>query len=291
MFSLLAWIVLRKESFDVTLHLFLKTIPLFPESVKGREACGLELILFDGSGMADKFGLFRIKPGQTAPYHGFLAAVVPLGSVEVFSAFAAEDNLGKGMAAAESAFSAVCGDTGDPAHQFILHLEKDVFWNNGLVVTLHIILRHYAVVLYPGLVEKVGGVGLLEQGVSDVLFIPEDLVDGRCMPCGLAGSGGNAVPFKSGFDLVHAVSFLVFPVDALYDFSLLRINDEIAFRILGVAQKAVVVNQHLSLLVAVLKPQLDVLGQRLGFLLRQRGIMVRSTSPLASSVLIDSFSK
>ena len=235
--------------------------------------------------MAYEIGLFRIKSGQTAPYHGFLAAVVPLGSVEVFSAFAAEDNLGKGMAAAESAFSAVCGDTGD------LHLEKDVFWNNRLVVPLHIILRHYAVVLYPGLVEKVSGVGLLEQGVSAVLFIPEDLVDGRCMPCGLAGSGGNAVPFKSGFDLVHAVSFLVFPVDALYDFSLLRINDEIAFRILGVAQKAVVVNQHLSLLVAVLKPQLDVLGQRLGFLLRQRSIMVRNISPLASSVLIDSFSK
>ena len=241
--------------------------------------------------MAYEIGLFRIKSGQTAPYHGFLAAVVPLGSVEVFSAFAAEDNLGKGMAAAESAFSAVCGDTGDPAHQFILHLEKDVFWNNRLVVPLHIILRHYAVVLYPGLVEKVSGVGLLEQGVSAVLFIPEDLVDGRCMPCGLAGSGGNAVPFKSGFDLVHAVSFLVFPVDALYDFSLLRINDEIAFLILGVAQKAVVVNLHLSLLVAVLKPQLDVLGQRLGFLLRQRSIMVRNISPLASSVLIDSFSK
>ena len=111
------------------------------------------------------------------------------------------------------------------------------------------------------------------------------------MPCGLAGSGGNAVPFKSGFDPVHTVSFQVFPVDALYDFSLFRINDEIAFRILGVAQKAVVVNQHLSLLVAVLKPQLDVLGQRLGFLLRQRSIMVRNISPLASSVLIDSFSK
>ncbi len=139
------------------------------------------------------------------------------------------------------------------------------------MVTLHIILRHYAVVLYPGLVEKVGGVGLLEQGVSDVLFIPEDLVDGRGVPCGLAGSGGNAVPFKSRLDPVHAVSFQVFPVDALYDFSLLRINDEIAFRILGVAKKAVVVNLHLSLLVAVLKTKLDVLGQRLGFLLRQRG--------------------
>jgi hypothetical protein len=43
------------------------------------------------------------------------------------------------------------------------------------------------------------------------------------MPCGLAGSGGNAVPFKSGFDPVHAVALQVFPVDALYDFSLLRI--------------------------------------------------------------------
>ena len=90
------------------------------------------------------------------------------------------------------------------------------------------------------------------------------------MPCGLAGSGGNAVPFKSGFDPVHTVSFQVFPVDALYDFSLFRINDEIAFRILGVAQKAAVVNLHLSLLVAVLKTKLDVLGQRLGFLLCQR---------------------
>ena len=46
------------------------------------------------------------------------------------------------------------------------------------MVTLHIILRHYAVVLHSGLVKKVGGVGLLEQSVTDVLFIPEELVDG-----------------------------------------------------------------------------------------------------------------
>ena len=177
-FFLLSWIVFRKEPFDVTLHLFLKTVTLFPEFVKGREACRLELILFDGSGMADKFGLFRIKSCQTAPYHGFLAAVVPLGSVEVFSAFTAEDNLGKSMAAAEATFPSVCGDTSEPSHQFILHLEKDVFRNDGLMITLHIILGYDAVVLHPGFIKKVGGVGLLEQGVSDVLFIPEDLVDG-----------------------------------------------------------------------------------------------------------------
>ena len=177
-FFLLVWIVFRKEPFDVTLHLFLKTITLFPESVKGRKACGLELILFDGSGMADKFGLFRIKPSQTAPYHGFLAAVVPLGSVEVFSAFAAEDNLGKGVMAAEAAFPSVCSYAGDPAQQFFLNLEKKVFRDNGLMVTLHIILRHDAVVLDSGLVEKVSGIGFLEQGVTDVLFITENFIDG-----------------------------------------------------------------------------------------------------------------
>ena len=36
-------------------------------------------------------------------------------------------------------------------------------------------------------------------------------------------------------------------------YSLFRINDEIAFRILGVAQKAAVVHLYLALLVTVLK--------------------------------------
>ena len=53
--------------------------------------------------------------------------------MEVFVTFAAEYNLGKSKAATETAFSAVCCDTGDPVHQFILHFEKDVFWNNGLM--------------------------------------------------------------------------------------------------------------------------------------------------------------
>ena len=75
-FFLIALIVFRKKSFDVTLHLLLKTIMLLQESVKGREACRLEFILFNGSGVADEIGLFLIKSGQTVPYHGFLAAVV-----------------------------------------------------------------------------------------------------------------------------------------------------------------------------------------------------------------------
>ena len=72
------------------------------------------------------------------------------------------------MAAAESAFSAVCGDTGDPAHQFILHLEKDVFWNNGLVVTLHVILRHYAYFFIPNYPSDIATVNFDRTGTTKI---------------------------------------------------------------------------------------------------------------------------
>lgn len=60
-------------------------------------------------------------------------------------------------------------------------------------------------------------------------------------------------------DLIHAGAFEVFPVDALYDFCLLRVNVQMPIVILGVSEKAVVVDLHLALLVAVLESQLNVL--------------------------------
>jgi len=82
------------------------------------------------------------------------------------------------MMTAEAAFSSVRSYAGDPAQQFILNLEKEVFRDNGFMVTFHIILRHDAVVLDSGLVEKIRGIGFLEQGVTNVLFIPENFIDG-----------------------------------------------------------------------------------------------------------------
>ena len=43
------------------------------------------------------------------------------------------------------------------------------------------------------------------------------------------------------FDLIHAGAFEVFPVDALYDFCLLRINDQMPVVILCVSEEAIVV--------------------------------------------------
>ena len=128
------------------------------------------------------------------------------------------------------------------------------------MVTFHIILRYDAVVFDSGLAEKIGGVGFLKQGITDVFLVTEDFVDGRGVPSGFARSGQNAVTLKSGLDFVHAVAFQIFPVDALYGFSLNRIYDQIAVSILGVAEKVIMVHLHLALLVTVLKSQLDILA-------------------------------
>ena len=52
---------------------------------------------------------------------------------------------------------------------------------------------------------------------------------------------------------------------------LLRIDDQMTISVLGVSEEAVVVDLHLSLLVAVLEAELHVLRKALAFLLGQRG--------------------
>ena len=69
------------------------------------------------------------------------------------------------MVTAEGAFPAArCCCNPASAYKLILNSEIDVFWNDGFMVTFHIILRYDAVVFDSGLAEKIGGVGFLKQG-------------------------------------------------------------------------------------------------------------------------------
>ena len=77
-------------------------------------------------------------------------------------------------------------------------------------------------------------------------------------------------PLQTGSDLVHTVSFQILPVNAFDHFGLGRINDQMAFRVLRIAEKPIVIDLHLSVLVAELQTQLHILAQRLTFLLGQR---------------------
>ena len=146
---------------------------------------------------------------------------------------------------------------------FLLVAEPENLIGDGIVVLLVVGL------LDALFCQEVRGVGLLKQGITHVLLVAENLVDGAGVPLFLARAGEDSVCHKSGGNFVHAGAFEVFPVDAFYDFSLLRIDDQVSVIILGVAEKAIVIDVYLSLLEAVLKSQLHVLGKGLTLLLSQ----------------------
>ena len=60
-------------------------------------------------------------------------------------------------------------------------------------------------------------------------------MDVSLMPFEVARSIGNTIRFQTSLDLQKTCPFQVLPVDAADDFCLLRVNDQVAFRILGVA--------------------------------------------------------
>lgn len=154
-----------------------------------------------------------------------------------------------------------------PADKLGLHLHEQLLRNDGFVVVLDVVLRNNAVVLDALLCQEVRGVGLLKQGIAHVLLVAENLVDGAGVPLFLARAGEDTVCHKPGGNFVHAGAFEVLPVDAFYDLCLLRVYDQVSVRILGVAEEAVVIDVHLSLLEAVLKSQLDIFAHGLAFLL------------------------
>jgi len=156
--------------------------------------------------------------------------VVPVDSPVKLVAFPAEGNLCEAVIAGEDAFlSGWAGVNYAPSDNLRLYLHEQLFRDDGLMVVLYIVLRHRTVVLDPFLGKKVRGVGFLQQGVSDVLFVSQNLVDGAAVPLRSPGSRENAVCFKPGGNLIHAGAFEVFPVNAFHNLCLLRVDDQMTF--------------------------------------------------------------
>ena len=196
--------------------------------------------------------------------------VVPVDAPEDISAFTADHNLRETVGTAVYALLPVRTRLHIPApHHFFLHAHIKLFRDDCLMIIFHIVLRCNAVVLYTSLIQNIDGAGFLEQGIPDVLLIGEDFAQGTGMPPTVPCSRQNAICFQTLCDHVQAGSFQIFPIDALYNLCLLRINDEMPFVILSVAQKAVVVHLHLSLLIAEINAQLHIFTNGFRFLLRK----------------------
>ena len=102
------------------------------------------------------------------------------------------------------------------------------------MAAFHIVLRHLTVVGGTFLVQDADRVGLLQKGIADVLLVGKDLMDVALMPFEVSRSVWNAVCFQASLDLQEASPFQVLPVDTADDLSLLWVNDQVAFIVLGV---------------------------------------------------------
>ena len=112
------------------------------------------------------------------------------------------------MVAAVASFLAVgTGFHYSSADQFFLNLQVNVFRNNGFVVTFYIVLRDETVVLDSGFVQKVCCVDFLEQGITDVFQVAQDLVDGASVTHFSSCTGKDTVTFQPSGNLIHAESF------------------------------------------------------------------------------------
>ena len=117
--------------------------------------------------------------------------------------------------------------------RFDLHEHIPV--NNGFMTAFHIVFRHLTVVGGTFLIQDADRVGLLQKYIADVLLIGKDLMDVALMPFEVSSSVGNAVCFQASLDLQEACPLQILPVDAADDLCLLRVNDQAAVSILGVA--------------------------------------------------------
>lgn len=107
-------------------------------------------------------------------------------SVE-FTALAAENDLRETVLAGVAVpFAVIAGVDNAPADQFFLNQKKDVLRDNRFMVALHVVLRDGAVVLDAFFRQEARGIGLLQERITDVLFVAENLVDGAGMPFHLA---------------------------------------------------------------------------------------------------------
>lgn len=100
----------------------------------------------------------------------------------------------------------------------------------------------------------------LGLGIADVFLIGQYLLNVALIPFLVASSVLDAVCFQASLDLQKAGPFQVFPVNTADNFSLRRVNDQIAVSIFGVAKEPVVVDLYLALLIAELDAHSDIGG-------------------------------
>ena len=132
-----------------------------------------------------------------------------------------------------------------PAGHLLPYLIEDLFRNDGRVIVLHIHHGALSLVFLYRLADAVGGVGLLQQGVANVFFIDQDVVDHLICPALNPAGSGDLVRLQLRLDLAQAAPVQVAAEDTLYRLRLLRDDLRLTVRPPPVAQQLLVLEGNI----------------------------------------------
>ena len=160
-----------------------------------------------------------------------------------------EDNVCKSVLATVLSASQHIGFKAGTSGLLLLNPQKQIPWNDGIIIVLYIILRNKSLILYSFFGKKVSAYRLLQEGITDVLFVSENLTQCCCTLFGFARCRLNTVSLQSPADDVVAVTFQIFPKDSFHHFSFFLVDDELSVFILVISKKTCGADLYLPLLV------------------------------------------
>ena len=88
-----------------------------------------------------------------------------------------------------------------PSYQFLLDLHENFTRDNGFMAVFYIVLGDKTVVFNSLFCKEVHGVSFLKECISDVFFIPEDLIDVAGAPFVSSGTILDAISLKPSGNL------------------------------------------------------------------------------------------
>ena len=210
-----------------------------------------------------------IDPVHAAPDDGVLPPIVSRNPPVNLAALRADHHAGKGgVLTAVNAFILTNVEIHPPRH-FVLNAHENLASNDCLLASFHIVLRNDASVCNTILGKEIHCIGLLQKGITDVFFVGHNLFDRRRNPLFFPRTGKDAIRHQAVANVEQAAAFHILPVNPLHNLRLFRLNDEFSVFVFCVAEKAVMVDLHLPILVSELQPKFDVLGKALALLLRK----------------------
>ena len=137
----------------------------------------MELFLCDRPCWAFNFTILFHEPADAPPHNRFLSSVIPVRPPVDITTVSAIHNARQCVFPTVDSSLPCPGLEISPPRHFLLDFIIDLFGYYRLVASFHIVLRDNTCISHPLFIEKIDGHCLLQQRVTNILFISQNVPD------------------------------------------------------------------------------------------------------------------